>query len=221
MVSSRDDCANAKRKILFLRRGLPPQTQLITDRAVFSEAYAVIPKGTLRDIVTSCIPFWNGARFWILSRPLSGFAETFSQYIAEVQPSGGSHRPETEPGVESAIFVVSGGISLLNNGTHHTLTEGGFVYLPPDADQQISNPKEAPVRFHWIRKTYQAVVGLDVPDAIVANENEIDPTPMPGTDGKWVTTRFMDPENLRHGMHVTIVTFQSGAAIKSSCKYFQ
>ncbi len=197
----------------FPEGGLPPQTQLITDRAVFTEAYAVIPKGTLSDIVTSYIPFWNGTRFWVLSRPLSGFAETFSQYIAEVQPGGGSDRPETEAGVESAIFVVSGSISLLINGTRHTLTEGGFAYLPPDADWQIGNPQKAPARFHWIRKAYQAVVGLDVPDVIVANENEIDPTPMPDTDGKWATTRFVDPEDLRHDMHVTIVTFQPGAVI--------
>ena len=33
--------------------GLPPQTQLLTDRAVVKEAYTVIPKGVLRDIVTS------------------------------------------------------------------------------------------------------------------------------------------------------------------------
>ena len=26
--------------------GLPPQTQLLTDRAMFREAYAVIPRGT-------------------------------------------------------------------------------------------------------------------------------------------------------------------------------
>jgi len=201
------------RNYYFPEGGLPPQTQLITDRAVFTEAYAVIPKGTLSDIVTSYIPFWTGTRFWILSRPLSGFAETFSQYIAEVQPGGGSERPETEPGVESAIFVVSGGISLLVNGTRHTLTEGGFAYLPPDADWQISNPQKTTARFHWIRKAYQAVVGLDVPDVIVANETEIEPTPMPETDGKWATTRFVDPDDLRHDMHVTVVTFQPGAVI--------
>ena len=36
--------------------GLPPQTQLLTDRAIFTDAYAVIPKGTLSDIVTSFLP---------------------------------------------------------------------------------------------------------------------------------------------------------------------
>lgn len=39
------------------RGGHPPQTELLTGRAVFTEAYAVIPKGVMRDIVTSLLPF--------------------------------------------------------------------------------------------------------------------------------------------------------------------
>ncbi|MCR8315754.1 (S)-ureidoglycine aminohydrolase, partial [Pseudomonas aeruginosa] len=31
--------------------GHPAQTELLTDRAMFTEAYAVIPKGVMRDIV--------------------------------------------------------------------------------------------------------------------------------------------------------------------------
>jgi len=38
--------------------GLPPQTALLTDRAVFTESYAVTPKGVLRDITVSYFPFW-------------------------------------------------------------------------------------------------------------------------------------------------------------------
>jgi (S)-ureidoglycine aminohydrolase len=63
------------------RGGLPGQGELLTDRAMFTEAYAVIPRGTLRDIVTSYLPHWTGMRMWVLARPLSGFAETFSQYV--------------------------------------------------------------------------------------------------------------------------------------------
>ena len=41
--------------------GLPPQTALLTDRAVVKPAYTFIPKGVLRDIVTfqpgGSIPF--------------------------------------------------------------------------------------------------------------------------------------------------------------------
>ena len=36
--------------------GHPPQTELLTGRAVFTQAYAVIPKGVMRDIVTSNRP---------------------------------------------------------------------------------------------------------------------------------------------------------------------
>ena len=70
--------------------GLPGQRQLLSDRAIFTDAYAVIPKGTMRDIVTSFLPFWDKTRAWVLARPMSGFAETFSHYIMEVAPGGGA-----------------------------------------------------------------------------------------------------------------------------------
>ena len=53
---------------------------------MFTDAYAVIPADTQRDIVTSFLPGWDGTRAWILARPLSGFAETFAQYAVEVAP---------------------------------------------------------------------------------------------------------------------------------------
>jgi (S)-ureidoglycine aminohydrolase len=185
----------------------------LTDRAVFTEAYAVIPKGTLSDIVTSLLPLWDASRFWVLSRPLSGFAETFSQYIAEVQPGGGSDRPETDPSVEAAIFVVDGAFALTIDGVTHELQTGGFAYLPIHTKWSLRNNGKAVARFHWIRKAFQAVEGLELPDAFVTNENDIDPIAMPGTNGAWATTRFVDPADLRHDMHMTIVTLQPGAVI--------
>ncbi|GAW35767.1 hypothetical protein RA2_02834 [Roseovarius sp. A-2] len=193
--------------------GLPPQTQLLTDRAVFTEAYAVIPKGTFSDIVTSLLPFWDKARFWVIARPLSGFAETFSQYIAEVQPGGGSDRPETEPGTEAVLFVVEGALHLTIEGKAHDMAEGGYAYIPPGAAWTLRNHGDTAVRFHWLRKRYQWVDGLDAPEPLILNERDIAPTPMPDTNGVWATTRFVDPEDLRHDMHVTIVTLQPGGVI--------
>ena len=92
--------------------GLPPQTQIMTDRAVFTNAYAVIPKGTFSDIVTSYLPHWDKTRLWVLSRPLSGFAETFSQYIVEVSPGGGSAKPESDKDAEAVLFFVEGSATL-------------------------------------------------------------------------------------------------------------
>ena len=86
--------------------GHPGQDQLLTDRAMFTEAYAVLPRGTMRDIVVSFLPHWALTRLWVLARPLSGFAETFSQYLVEVLQNGGSDRPESDPAAEAVLFVV-------------------------------------------------------------------------------------------------------------------
>jgi len=193
--------------------GHPPQTQIMTDRAVFTQAYAVIPKGVMRDIVTSCFPFWEKTRAWVLARPLSGFAETFSQYIMEVAPGGGSDKPEPDHNAEAVLFVVEGTLDLTIAGARYRLVPGGYAFIPPGAVWSARNASEAPVRFHWIRKAYEAVDGIDLPAAFVVNERDIAPSEMPGTDGKWATTRFVDLADLRHDMHVTIVTFQPGGVI--------
>lgn len=193
--------------------GHPGQDQLMTGRAVFTPAYAVLPKGTMQDIVTSFLPFWENTRLWVLARPMSGFAETFSQYIMEVGPGGGSNRPETDPEAEAVLFVVEGAGQLRVQGMPHALSAGSYAYIPAGEDWHLRNDGQEPLRFHWIRKRYAKVDGLDVPNAFVCNENDIEPTPMPGTKGKWATTRFVDPSDLRHDMHVTIVTFEPGAVI--------
>lgn len=193
--------------------GHPPQTELLTDRAMFTEAYAVVPRGVMRDIVTSYLPFWDDTRLWVLARPLSGFAETFSQYLVEVAPGGGSDRPELDAGAEGVLFVVEGEANLSLEGETHTLSAGGYAYLPPGASWRLRNDGATPLRFHWIRKAYEAVDGLETPQAFVTNERDVAGIAMPGTDDRWVTTRFVDPTDLRHDMHVNIVTFEPGAVI--------
>jgi (S)-ureidoglycine aminohydrolase len=193
--------------------GHPPQTDLLTDRAMFTEAYAVIPRGTMRDIVTSRLPFWDDTRLWVLARPLSGFAETFSQYIMEVAPGGGSDRPETGTGVEGVIFLMEGALTLSIEGQEHELAPGGYAFLPPETSWTVRNHGTEPARFHWIRKAYEYVQGVELPPPLVTNEQDVAPTPMPDTDGRWATTRFVDPDDIRYDMHVTIVTFEPGGTI--------
>jgi (S)-ureidoglycine aminohydrolase len=193
--------------------GLPPQSRLITDRAMFREAYAVIPRGTNSDIVTSLLPFWDDTRLWVLARPMTGFAETFSQYMMEVAPGGGSDRPELDPDAEGVLFVTRGALRITLDGTTHKMDPGGYAYLPPGTVWSVRNDGGESAHFHWIRKAYERVEGLDVPEPVVTNERDISPQPMPDTDGRWGTTRFVDTDDLRHDMHVTIVTMQPGASI--------
>jgi (S)-ureidoglycine aminohydrolase len=193
--------------------GLPAQTDLTTDRATFTEAYAVLPRGTMRDIVTSNLPFWDQTRLWVIARPLSGFAETFSQYIVEVSAGGGSDRPELDPGAEGVVFVVEGSLTLTISGQRHQLEPGGYAFLPPGTDWQARNDGGGPARFHWIRKAYEHVEGIGAPEAFVTNETDVAGGEMPGTEGRWITQRFVDPLDVRHDMHVNIVSFEPGGVI--------
>lgn len=193
--------------------GLPPQTQLLSGRAVFKEAYAVIPHGVMRDIVISRFPHWEGTRAWVLARPLSGFAETFAQMIVEVSPGGGSEKPEPEADGEGVVFVTGGEIRLTIAGKVHDVSPGGYAYLPPGCEWTVRNVAGESAIFHWIRKRYVAVEGIDRPEPVVTSDQDVTPDAMPDSDGKWLTSRFVDPADMRHDMHVNIVTFEPGAVI--------
>jgi (S)-ureidoglycine aminohydrolase len=193
--------------------GLPPQTSLMTGRAVFTEAYAFIPKGVFSDIVTSYLPGWSNTRLWLIARPMSGFSETFSQYVMEVAADGGSDAPEPEPGAESVLFVTEGEIWLALDGKEYELSAGGYAYIPAGCAWRLKNGGPHTARFHWIRKLYEPAPGLAAPEAFVTSDAEIPPVPMPDTGGRWATTRFVEPDDLSHDMHVNIVTFQPGGVI--------
>ena len=99
------------------------------------------------------------------------------------------------------------------DGATQRLKPGGYAYLPPASGWTAHAASGETTRFHWIRKRYERVDGIDAPPPLFLNEQDIAPAPMPGTEGRWATTRFVDPADLRHDMHVTIVTFQPGGLI--------
>ncbi|MEM6824028.1 MAG: (S)-ureidoglycine aminohydrolase, partial [Pseudomonadota bacterium] len=95
----------------------------------------------------------------------------------------------------------------------HVLSPGSFAYIPPGPEWRLWNDGDEPARAHWIRKRYRAVAGIAPPRPFFTSDAETRPDPMPDTDGRWTTTRFMDPGDMAHDMHVTIVTLAAGAVI--------
>ena len=195
--------------------GLPDQNSLLTGRAVFTEAYAVIPRDVMRDIVTSNLPHWQNTWAWIVARPMSGFSETFAQYVMEVGPGGGSSRPEPDPQAEAVLFVVSGALDLVIDDRKSGIARGDYIYVGPGARWNVFNSPDSdrPARFIWIRKRYQPVQGVSMPKSFVLNEAEVTPEEMKNSGGAWLTTRFVEPDDIRHDMHVNIVTFEPGGTI--------
>ncbi len=197
----------------FPKGGLPPQRQRTKGRAVFTESYAVVPGEVLSDITASFLPHWTDTRAWILARPLSGFAETFAQYAVEVAPGGGSRAPEPDKTAQGVIFVTDGTGTLTVDGVDHAVVAGSYAYLAAGAAWAFANASDAACRFQWVRKAFVAADGLDSPTSFVTHEDDAAAVQMPGTDGAWATTRFVDPDDLRHDMHVNIVTLRPGASI--------
>lgn len=193
--------------------GLPPQGAMVGQGAVFTEAYAVLPRETMSDITASLFPGWREARGWVLARPLSGFAETFSEILMEIAPGGGADSPEDDPRAQSALYILSGEGQLRLEGAPHTLDPGAFAWIAPGARWQLEVTGAAPLRLLWIRKRWRPAPGLDVPESFCTHADTHPPAPMPGTDGAWTTRRLIDPADLAHDMHVNIVHFAPGAAI--------
>ena len=193
--------------------GLPRQTELATGRAVFTEAYAVIPRRVMRDIVASYFPHWEKTRGWVLARPLSGFAETFSQTILEVEPGGGSDRPEPDSRAQAVLFLLEGELTVTEAGKDHKMAPGGYAYLPAGSQWRVRNTGRKLSRFHWYRKAYEAVEGIEKPESFFVNEQDVEPIAMPETEHRWSTTRFVDIGDMRHDMHVNIVNLEPGAVI--------
>ncbi|WP_373314141.1 bifunctional allantoicase/(S)-ureidoglycine aminohydrolase [Jannaschia pagri] len=183
----------------------------MSQRAVFTEAYAVIPGACMTDIVTSALPGWRDMRMWILARPMTGFAETFSHYLVEVAAGGGSSQPEVDGAAQGILYVVSGEVALTLDGAEHVLEAGGYAYLAPGADWHLAAQSDA--RLHWIRKRWTPAVGVAPPTSFVTQEALGTTVAMPDTDGRWATTRFVDPADMAHDCHVNIVTFEPGGTI--------
>ena len=193
--------------------GLPPQRDFTGDKSRFTTSYLMIDKIALTDITASLLPQWRDTRLWVLARPMTGFSETFSHYIMDVAAGGGSDHPDDDANAEAVLFVVAGEGHLTLDGQSHALTAGSYAFISPSSDWALANSGSESLIFHWIRKRYQPAAGIEMPPSFVTHDDAVKPIAMPDTDGKWATTRFADPSDLRHDMHVNIVTFKPGGVI--------
>jgi (S)-ureidoglycine aminohydrolase len=93
------------------------------------------------------------------------------------------------------------------------MAAGGYAFVPAGTTWTLHATGAAPAVWHWIRKRYMPAEGIAAPEAFVTSDADVNPIPMPDCDGVWATTRFVDPADMRHDMHVNIVTFQPGGCI--------
>jgi (S)-ureidoglycine aminohydrolase len=157
---------------------------------------------------SAAFPHWDASRAWVQARPIAGFSDTFAQYLVEVDAGGGSDNPESQPEVESLLFVLDGSMALTLGETDHELTPGGYAFIPPGARWTVRNRQDGPLRFHWTRKRYEEA-GYPPPPPIVGSD-EIVP-PLEAAE-RWAS-RLIPVDDMRYDMHVNVVSFHPGATI--------
>jgi (S)-ureidoglycine aminohydrolase len=118
------------------------------------------------------LPYLEGVDTQVLASPEHG--ARFVEHELLVKPSGGTLRPRDEE-FEQFIFVLEGGLDLELEGKNHKMVEGGYCWLPPNRAYQFKNTGDALSRAIWIRRRYEEVDGIAIPDPIIANENGATP----------------------------------------------
>ena len=134
--------------------------------------YSILPRANR---VEHQLPYFNGVQAQVLATPQLG--AKFVEHELLVSPSGGTRQPIAED-LEQFLFVLEGELNFELGGKQHKLQQGGFCWLPPQHEFAFSNKGDEITRLIWVRRHYEVVDGIEIPGAIIANEQDVraDPT---------------------------------------------
>ncbi len=164
-------------------------------------SYLIFPRANR---VEHHLPHFNGVAAQILASPQLG--ARFTEYELLVEPSGGTAKPRDEE-FEQFIFVQEGEIHLqLTNGKTHPMPHGGYCWLPPHCAYSFQNKKESLARVIWIRRRYEEVDGIPIPDPILAHESDVRADPV----DTYMEQHLTPYEQLGFDLGINIQTFDPG-----------
>jgi (S)-ureidoglycine aminohydrolase len=163
--------------------------------------YTILPGGAR---VMSYLPGFRDVTAQVMASPQIPGAR-FVEYELFVQPGGCAVRPQNEA-LEQFMFVLEGGLDLELDGKAHHLEKGCFVWAPPGSTWGLSNKSSALARMVWIRRRYEKVEGVEVPQAIIAHESDVTAYP---TD-TYMEQHLTPYEDLAFDMGINLQVFDPG-----------
>ena len=134
--------------------------------------YMIFPRANR---VEHLLPYFEGVEAQVLATPEQG--ARFVEHELLIKPNGGTARPRDED-YEQFLFLLEGSLDLEVDGKKHALVEGGYCWLPPNYPYQFKNTGEDLSRAVWIRRQYEEVDGIRIPDPIIANEKDVQADPV-------------------------------------------
>jgi (S)-ureidoglycine aminohydrolase len=190
---------------------LPPQTTMVSSRAVIKRNYMLLPADV---IPRSNLPFWENTIAWPLAIPAISFGTAFAQYMIYVDTGGGCDEPEFEEGVQSIVFVLDGTMSVKIQGDAHDLTKGGYAYIPPDTEWSLHNTSDDLLKIIWLRKLYEPLPGLS-PAMIVGYEQELPDSHYEGT-AEVASKTLIPTDDMAYDFHMNLSSFEPGSTLAMS-----
>jgi (S)-ureidoglycine aminohydrolase len=156
--------------------------------------------------VQSSLPGWEKTQGVILISPQLG--ARFMQYLALMEP--GAAAAPALPGVERVLYVLDGAVTLtLGLELEHTLTAGGFAFIPPGADIQLCARSAS--RLNVFEKRYLQRPGLTSPAVLFGQEQTVEGAPFLGDPDAVLQTLL--PQDPAFDLAVNIFTYRPGATL--------
>ena len=164
-------------------------------------SYMIFPRANR---VEHHLPYFNGVDVQVLATPQHG--ARFVEHELLVSPGGGTSKPRDEE-FEQFLYVQEGKVQLsLDGRKKHSMPRGGFCWLPPHCAYQFTNKTNAPARVIWIRRRYEEVAGIPIPDPILSHESDVAANPVDTYMEKHLTPY----EQLGFDMGINVQVFDPG-----------
>ena len=146
----------------------------------------------------------TGVEFIIHAAPQLG--SEFTQLTAEFAV-GGTLAPAP---AQRFLYVLEGELSLELFSQKHSLTEGGFAYIPEGTLHTVTAVTKS--RAAIIEKPYELTSAAEAPQPIIGNEKNIPGAiAVPGDDA--LRVQLLIPDAPAHDFAVNIMTYDPGAAL--------
>jgi (S)-ureidoglycine aminohydrolase len=163
-------------------------------------SYMIFPRANR---VEHHLPHLNGVLAQVLATPQHG--ARFVEHELLVDPSGGTDGERVEP-YEQFFFMLEGELSLNIKGKRSKMVQGSFAWLPPYCAYTFSNLSGDTSRVIWIRRKYEEVNGVSIPEAIIAHESDVPAYP---TD-TYMEQHLTPYEQMGFDMGINLQTFDPG-----------
>jgi (S)-ureidoglycine aminohydrolase len=153
--------------------------------------------------VRTVLPGMRNATAIVHVGPAAGAA--FTEYTAEIEPSGTLGTTS----MQRFVYVLEGVADLATSTSFHTLTSGGYAFLPERIEHTITARERA--RLAVIEKPYEPLAETAAPAMLVGREEDVASTALLGDEDLQV--RSLLPEDRSFDFAVNTMTYQPGASL--------